>query len=227
MGDSSSALIYDISPPITEQLKVWPGDTAPRREVLLDLERGDTITLSTLHATVHLGAHADGANHYGRGAPGVEALRIEDYLGPCQVIRVEARRAARVTAEQLPERFDAPRILICTNTYPDPNVFARDFSALEPELVDRLHERGVRLVGIDTPSVDLFESKDLPAHARFLANGMGILEGLVLRDVPEGVYELIALPLRLVGFDASPVRAVLRSLPASPRDLPQSASRGE
>ena len=78
-------------------------------------------------------------------------------------------------------------------------------------MVDGLHAQGVRLVGIDTPSVDLFESKDLPAHKRFLANDMAILEGLVLGDVPEGCYELIALPLRLVGFDASPVRAVLRS----------------
>ncbi len=82
--------------------------------------------------------------------------------------------------------------------------------ALDPALVDELHVRGVRLVGVDTPSVDLFESKELPAHRRFLAHGMAILEGLVLGAVPDGFYELIALPLPLVGFDASPVRAVLR-----------------
>lgn len=210
-------MIYDISPAITEHLPVWPGDTPPRREVLLDLERGDSVTLSTLHATVHLGAHADGANHYGRGAPGVEALRIEDYLGPCQLIRVAARPGTRVAIEELPASIETPRVLICTRTFPDPSGaaagFARDFAALEPALVDHLHARGVRLIGIDTPSVDLFDSKELPAHRRFLANGMGILEGLVLAEVPEGVYELIALPLKLVGFDASPVRAVLRDLP--------------
>jgi arylformamidase len=85
-----------------------------------------------------------------------------------------------------------------------------DFAALSPELVDALDRRRVRLIGIDTPSVDLFDSKDLPAHHACLRCDMAILEGLVLRDVPEGEYELIALPLKLLGFDASPVRAVLR-----------------
>ena len=79
-----------------------------------------------------------------------------------------------------------------------------------PELIDFLHEQGVVLIGVDTPSVDLFESKDLEAHQAFLRNDMAILEGLVLGHVPAGLYELIALPLRLEGFEASPVRAVLR-----------------
>src|SRR5207244_2645267 len=97
-------------------------------------------------------------------------------------------------------------------TFPDPETFNTDFAALSAELVETLYAQGVKLVGIDTPSVDLFDSKDLPAHRTFLRLDMAILEGLVLRDVPEGVYELIALPLRLVGFDASPVRAVLRTV---------------
>ena len=87
---------------------------------------------------------------------------------------------------------------------PDPTRWSEDFAALSPQLVDHLHERGVKLVGIDSPSVDLFDSKDLPAHQRVLAHDMAILEGLVLGDVPEGIYELIALPLPLAGFDASP-----------------------
>jgi arylformamidase len=77
--------------------------------------------------------------------------------------------------------------------------------------VERLHEQGVKLIGIDTPSVDLFDSKDLPSHQMILKHDMAILEGLALQGVPEGVYELIALPLKLVGFDASPVRAILRT----------------
>jgi arylformamidase len=103
-------------------------------------------------------------------------------------------------------------VLVRTGTFPDPTVFHEDFAALAPELVDSLHARGVRLVGIDTPSVDPFDSADLPAHRAFLKNDMAILEGLDLSAVPDGVYELIALPLRLVGFDASPVRAVLRTM---------------
>jgi arylformamidase len=106
----------------------------------------------------------------------------------------------------------APRVLFATGTYPDPERFRTDFAALSPDLVDWLHEQRVRLVGIDTPSVDPFPSKDLPAHQRILAHDMAILEGLVLAKVPEGMYELIALPLKLEDFDASPVRAVLRTL---------------
>jgi arylformamidase len=103
-------------------------------------------------------------------------------------------------------------VLFATGSFPDPDRFQEDFAALDPELVDYLHDQRVRLVGIDTPSVDLFDSKTLPAHKCFLAHDMAILEGLRLDGVPEGRYELIALPLRLVGFDASPVRAILRTL---------------
>jgi arylformamidase len=116
-----------------------------------------------------------------------------------------------VQIDDLPWPIRAERVLLRTGTYPDPEHFNEDFSALSPELVDDLHGKGVRLIGIDTPSVDLFDSKDLPAHKMFLKHDMAILEGIVLADVPEGLYELIALPLKLVGFDASPVRAILRS----------------
>ncbi|MBI1827468.1 MAG: cyclase family protein [Planctomycetes bacterium] len=205
-------MVYDITPLITPSLKVWPGDTPPTREVLCELDRGDSVTLSTLHATVHLGAHADAPSHYGVGAQSVEARPVETYLGPCQVIRVQVPRHSRVPLSAILQPIVAPRVLLATDTYPDPTAFNEDFAALSVELIDSLHSQGVRLIGIDTPSVDLFDSKDLPAHKRILGYDMAILEGLVLRDVPEGSYELIALPLPLVGFDASPVRAILRSL---------------
>ncbi len=203
--------IIDITPPITPSMAVWPGDTPPSREVLLDMKRGENLTLSTLHTTVHVGAHADAPSHYGVDAEAIDQLSLDHFLGPCQVVRVDAPRATGVTPAMLGASVEAKRVLIATGTYPDPERFQEDYAALSPELVDWLHEGGVRTVGIDTPSVDLFSSKDLPCHQRFLAYGMAILEGLVLRDVPEGLYELIALPLRLVGFDASPVRAILRS----------------
>lgn len=205
-------MIFDISPPITDALQVWPGDTPPSREVLLDMSRGANLTLSTLRSTVHLGAHVDGPNHYGRDAPGIEARSLDDYLGPCQVIRVAVGRGRRIGVDDLPGPIVAERVLFATGTYPDPNRFNTDFAGLAPELIPHLRGRGVRLVGVDTPSVDLFDSKDLPAHLACLRHDMAILEGVVLSDVPDGRYELIALPLRLVGFDASPVRAILRSL---------------
>jgi arylformamidase len=205
-------MIYDISPAISTSLKVWPGDTPPSRETLLDMERGDDLTLSTLHSTAHVGAHADAPSHYGRGAPAMHERPLDLYVGTCQVVRVAAGRGSRITPGDLPRGGLAPRLLVATGTFPDPESFNEDFAALSPELVDVLHHQGVRLIGIDTPSVDLFASRDLPVHQRCLAHDMGILEGLVLADVPEGLYELMALPLKLVGFDASPVRAVLRTI---------------
>jgi arylformamidase len=209
--------LHDISPLISSRLAVWPGDTPASREVLLDLGRGDNLTLSTLHGTVHLGAHADAPSHYGAGASGIDERSLVPYLGRCRVIEVQVARGQRIAADAVSSAPDAHRVLLKTGTYPDPEHFNEDFAALSVELVERLHGEGVVLVGIDTPSVDLFSSKDLPAHQAFPRCDMAILEGLVLRDVSPGDYELIALPLRLRGFDASPVRAVLRELPEGAR----------
>ncbi|MGE0482427.1 MAG: cyclase family protein [Phycisphaerae bacterium] len=205
-------MLYDITPAISPRLCVWPADTAPRREVLLEQRAGANVTLSTLHATVHLGAHADAPNHYGVDAPSIEARALDYYLGRCQVMHVAPARGTRITAAMLPAEIAAERLLLATNTFPDPENWNNDFAALAPEFVDHCHAGGVRLIGIDTPSVDLMDAADLPAHGRFLKHDMAILEGLALRGVPAGFYELIALPLPLVGFDASPVRAVLRTL---------------
>ena len=203
--------IIDITPPITADLAVWPGDTPPTREVLCTIESGASVTLSTLRATVHLGAHADGPNHYGAGARSIESQRLEHYLGACQVVRARVARGERVRLTDLEAVPTAQRVLIATGTYPNATRFNDDFAALDPALVDALADRGTITIGIDTPSVDLFSSKDLPAHRRFLARDLAILEGLRLAHVVPGHYELIALPLPLVGFDASPVRAVLRT----------------
>ncbi|MBK8269718.1 MAG: cyclase family protein [Planctomycetes bacterium] len=217
-----SSTIYDITPVITPDIGVWPGDTPLAREVLCDMQRGDNITLSTIHTTVHLGAHADGPNHFGKDAPAIHERSLEYYIGPCQVVHVDAIPGTRVSIDLVKAGFAsmgiddtaaiAPRILIATGTFPDHRNWNNDFSGLEPSLVDWLNERGVITIGTDAPSVDPMTSKDLPAHAAFLRNDMAILEGLVLRDVQSGMYELIALPLPLVGFDASPVRAILRKL---------------
>jgi arylformamidase len=206
-------MIYDLTPRLSAGLAVWPGDTPLSRELLCDLRQGATVTLSTLHTTVHLGAHADAPSHYGLDAPAIDERDLDYYLGPCQVMRIVTPRHHLISPEDLTASIRAPRLLLATGTFPDPECFNEDFAALDPGLVATLHAQGVRLIGIDTPSVDLFDSKDLPAHRAFLAHDMAILEGLVLAGVPEGAYELIALPLRLVGFDASPVRAILRTAP--------------
>lgn len=207
--------MYDITPPITTSLSVWPGDTPMTREVLLDINRGNHITLSTIRTTVHLGAHADGPNHYGVRKQGIGEQPLEHYLGRCHLVQTRVKREQRIGIGDLVggiEQIVEKRVLLRTGTFPDPERRNSDFAAISVELVDALAARGVITIGIDTPSVDLQESKDLPAHKAFLRHGIAILEGLALEGVPAGVYELIALPLRLMGFDASPVRAVLREV---------------
>lgn len=206
-------MIYDLTPRIEPgKTKVWPGDTPPTREVLCRIADGASVDLSTLRTTVHLGAHADAPGHYGDGAEGIEEQPIDLYWGRCEVMRVAGRRGGRIDIADLPRRPTEARLLLATGTFDGVATFNEDFAGLEPALVDHLHEHGVRLVGVDTPSVDLLDDATIMAHQRFLAHRMAIVEGLVLAEVPEGRYEFVGLPLPLVGFDGSPVRAVLRSL---------------
>jgi arylformamidase len=210
-------LLHDITPRITSELKVFPGDTPPSREVLLDIDRGDHITLSTLRGTVHLGAHVDAPSHYTPGGDSIEAFPLDRVLGPCRVVDVsgaiiQTEEGRLVVSGPWIEGLETPRVLLRTGTHPDPDRWSDDFAGLSAPLVEELAERGVLLVGIDTPSVDPPSSKALPAHQAFARTGVSILEGITLAAVPEGRYELIALPLPLEGFDASPVRAVLREV---------------
>jgi arylformamidase len=202
--------LIDISPTLSPRLKVWPGDTAVSREVLMELSRGASVTLSTLRTTVHAGAHADAPSHYVRDGRTIEQQPLDLYVGPCQVVHVDVMAGDAVLPAMIDVAITAPRVLIATGTFPEVEKWRSDFASLSAELVDWLRERGVRLVGVDTPSVDQFASRDLPVHNSFAKHDMAILEGLVLRDVAAGEYELIALPLKLEGFDASPIRAVLR-----------------
>jgi len=213
MHESGPGLI-DVSPLLPANLAVFPGDTPLSREVLLELERGDPVSLSTLRATVHLGAHVDAPSHYGAGAASIDELPIDRFVGACRVLRVSTGAGELVTWDSVQEalggRPTTSRLLLATGSYSDATTFTQDFAGIEPGLAHELMLRGVELLGIDTPSVDPADSKDLPAHAACLESGITILEGLVLDGVPAGTYELIALPLRLDGFEASPVRAVLR-----------------
>ena len=203
----------DISPPIDSSIQVWPGDTPFAHSINLDMKAGANITLSEIHTTVHVGAHADAPAHYVRDGMDIASRRLEFYIGRCVVLRVPVRRGERVIVEHLDGKvLSAPRVLLRTGTFPNPRKWNNDFAYLSPALVEHLYQHGVMLVGIDTPSVDAFDSKTLEAHQVFAHNHMAMLEGLMLDHVEEGEYELIAPPLPLVGADASPVRAVLRTL---------------
>ena len=131
------------------------------------------------------------------------------YYGPAQVMAVSAARGARLTPDDLPGPIQAERLLLRTGSYPDPERFNTDFNSLSPALVAFAHARGVRLIGIDTPSIDPFDDRSLMSHGAIAARDMAVLEGIVLDHVAPGHYTLIALPLKIEGADASPVRAAL------------------
>ncbi len=201
---------YDISPEISESLAVWPGDQPFQRKMGVSFEQGGNLLLSSIHSTVHLGAHTDAPNHYHPQGQGIEARPLDFYLGRCQVISVEKPRQSRILPADIAHvKIQAPRILFKTLSYPDPHRWNGDFNAFSPELVEDLARQNVILLGIDTPSVDLSADPDLLAHHAIYKRDMAILEGIVLHSVPDGIYTLVALPLKIKGADASPVRAIL------------------
>lgn len=205
----ASGRLIDISPTISERLGVWPGDVAFSREESLAIARGDNIGLSAIRGTVHLGAHADAPIHYVADGQGIEARPLVRYFGRCQVIEVAVDRGARIAPEQLQVPIDAPRVLFRTGTFPDPDQWNEDFAAFSPELVDQLAAQGVVTLGIDTPSIDPQDDAVLQSHQRVAAHDLAVLEGLMLDAVEPGIYTLIALPLKIEGADAAPVRAAL------------------
>lgn len=204
-------MIYDISPLIDERIAVWPGDTNFSRAWQCQIKDGSNIDLSTITTTVHIGAHADAPSHFHSDGVTIDRVAIEPYWGPCTVITV--RRRPLIMPEDVAPALakGARRILVRTDTQPDRTVFPTDFSAFSPEAVRAMGAAGVVLIGIDTASVDPFSSKALPAHQELYRCNIRNLEGLSLEHVPDGEYELVAIPLKLAGGDASPVRAVLRT----------------
>ena len=205
--------LWDISPPVNANSPVFPGDTAYSQRWSAQIGPGVPVNVSALTLSPHVGAHADAPLHYRAYAPAVGALALEPYLGACRVIHALDCGALVRVHDVADAMLDAPpRVLVRTRRR-TPALWSDDFAAFAPATLRWLADRGVRLVGIDTPSVDPADSKTLDSHQVLLARDLRVLENLLLDDVPAGDYELIALPLRLTSADASPVRAVLRSLP--------------
>jgi len=206
-------MIYDISPLIDEAIAVWPGDTEPEWRDILRIRDGASVNLSSFTISCHTGAHADAPNHFVDDAPGIDEVPIEHYIGDCILVDVEPRdHAIRPVDLDGVDLDGAPRVLFRTGCGGDRTVFPEPLTCLTPELVQFLALRRVVLIGLDSPSVDRFDSKELDSHKAMHAHGISILENLQLDGVPAGRYELVALPLRMKGRDASPVRAILRTL---------------
>lgn len=204
--------IWDISQKLRPGLPVWPGDTAFGHARTWQMEEGSPVNVSALTLSTHTGAHADAPLHYSETAPDIASVGLEPYLGECVVI--DARQSGPlIEVDDLADITMAERVLFRTfDAFPH-DAWDEDTKAIAPETIDWLAERGVKLVGLDGPSIDPQSSKTMDAHKAVLRNDMRVLEGLVLEDVPAGRYELIALPLPIEGGDASPVRAILRELP--------------
>lgn len=205
--------LWDISPALDPATPPFPGDQPYEQRWTARIGPGCPVNLSALTLSPHLGAHADAPLHYADGAPAIGAVGLAPYLGRCRVIHAIGR-GPLVRIEHLAHAAAAlpPRVLVRTCERA-PTAWSDDFAAYAPETIDWLAAQGVRLVGIDSQSVDPATSKTLDSHQRLLRHDLRVLENLVLDEVPEGDYELIALPLKLTQACASPVRAVLRELP--------------
>ena len=207
----SARRIWDISQTLRPDLPVWPGDTAFGFERTWKMEDSSPVNVARMTMSTHSGTHADAPLHY--AADGLDAgdMDLSPYLGECLVI--DARGVSNeIDIGDLPHIDSADRILFRTwDAFPH-DEWRSDWLPIAPETVEWLALQGVRLIGTDAPSVDPQDSKTMAAHLAVLDHDMRILEGLVLDDVPEGRYELIALPLKVAGGDAGLCRAILREL---------------
>jgi arylformamidase len=204
--------IWDISPTLSPTTPVWPGDTRFAAETTWEISGDCPVHVSRVVMSTHTGAHCDAPSHYHPHGKTIDEVGLDAYLGPCRVIHcIGAARVEPMHVESFLKDVP-PRVLLRTYQAAPKEVWDAQFACIAPETIALLAEHGVRLVGIDTPSLDSQESKSMDAHHAVRAYGMAILEGIVLDAVPAGDYELIALPLKLAGLDASPVRAILRLL---------------
>ena len=205
--------IHDISLPISEELPVWPGDPRVTIVPLSHLERGDACTVSRVSLSVHSGTHVDAPAHFIKDGATVDSLDLETLIGPALV--VDAGPASALTAEVLAELLipeTVERLLFRTLNSEIWNrqerEFVEDFVAITADGAAWLKEKGIRLVGIDYLSVAPF-ADGVPTHRILLQGGIVLLEGLNLAGIAPGLYQLVCLPLKLVGSDGAPARAIL------------------
>lgn len=205
-------MLLDVSRPLAARSEPWPGDTPFASEVTWRLgEAGSAVNVCAIRGSTHLGTHVDAPWHFLPDGATVDRLPLDAFVGPARVIDALGARGTIEPGEAILRQLDgAERALFRTRDRGDPYRFDRDWAGLAPGLAEELVRRRVRLFGTDAPSTDAPGSEGLPSHHILARGGCMILEWLDLARAPPGDYELVALPLRLEGLDASPVRAVLR-----------------
>lgn len=210
---TTKARIIDISPAIQAGIPVWPGDTEFQESLVWRMEDGSPVNVGRFTMSPHTGAHTDAPRHYHAQGAFIGEVELSPYIGPCRVIRVPSGKAS-ITPDDLAHIGNGfpERVLIRTYEKVPTESWDPDFTSMAPETIAYLASYGVKLIGVDTPSLDPETSREMLAHNQVLRFNMRILEGLVLDDVSDGIYELVALPLKFTSLDASPVRAILRTL---------------
>ncbi|BCX04989.1 MAG: kynurenine formamidase [Candidatus Roseilinea sp.] len=228
-------MLYDISRTLTPHIAVFPGDTPVSIAPTLQMHAGDSCNVTAITMSAHAGTHVDAPRHYSDDGAGIDAVPLDVLIGPARVVTLDALEAITIAdlerALQLTHPasdahhttrdlrllnsqcsiFNFTRLLIHTRASDTPDDGWNDaFAYFDPQAAEWLGANSLRLIGTDAPSVDPAVSKDLPAHKAFLRHGVIIMENLCLRGVPDGEYELIALPLKIAGNDAGPARVVLR-----------------
>jgi len=204
--------LIDVSVPLDAKLPTYPNNTPFTLEPIKRLATGGSSNVSSLHMSAHCGTHVDAARHFFETGPGVDALPLEMLLGRARVIEVTSRKG--VTAEGLAafNLSEDVRVLIKTSNsrlWGSPE-FHPEYVGVTESGAKYLVEHGVKVVGVDYLSVEPFRTPGAPAHHVLLGAGAIVIEGLNLRDVEPGVYEMFCLPLLVVGSDGAPARVVLR-----------------
>lgn len=201
--------IIDITHPLSSSLAPWPGDTAFDFRLVARLRDGASCNVGQLTCSIHTGTHVDAPYHYDESGAPVDSLPLDVFVGPARVFATQGQTIIERDVFAGLDGRVTPRVLVRTNACDDKSIFPQRIPTLAPDVPAWLGAQGVRLLGLDLPSVDQVDSKSLPLHHALGAAKIMILENLDLRVTPPGVYELIALPLPIAGADGSPVRAVL------------------
>ncbi len=204
--------LWDISPPVHADAPVFPGDARYAQAWNARIGPGCPVNVATLTLSPHVGAHADAPLHYDDAGAPIGAVDLAPYLGPCRVVHAIGCGPLVQWAHLEHALAGLPPRVLVRSYARQPAGWDPALPAFAAQTVERLADLGVVLIGIDSASIDPADSKALPSHQVIRRRGLRVLENLVLDDVPEGDYELIALPLKLMTADASPVRAVLRAL---------------
>jgi arylformamidase len=208
--------IWDISRTLSNDLAPWPGDTPFHFELAARLGQNSVVNVGAIGMSVHNGSHADAPFHFEKEGATIDQAMLETYLGRAVVVDLcrhfQGGEQELITIDQLRAGtggVETSRLLLKTDVWPDATVFPESIPVIAPDVAEWLKTAGVKLIGLDLPSVDSINAKVLQNHYALERCGISIVESLDLSGVEAGIYNFAALPLKIAGGDAAPLRAVL------------------